>query len=411
MNKVTESLRYILTVILAMGIILSTISCGKSDKSGAETLADGVYDVVYLGVKDYGEDGTTKENIANFRYRFLADGNEKILSIDNSLMDDSGTPLYPIQNRLKENYKFHITVNDGTVTDTEEIRETEGTFKPVVEGKPGEKTLINFIRTALMPVGTTLYIYGGGWDWQDEGSAIQARTLGVSPDWVKFFNEHDVNYTFRDIDDDESKRDPKTSYFPFGSYNEYYYAGLDCSGFVGWVIYNTFETENGKDGYVCSSTKMAGRLAGYGWGDFSQEMPGIADENDIRLLPGDVVSIKGHVWISLGTCEDGSILIVHSTNGHVSRTGQPGGGVALSAVGRDTNCEAYRLADKYMSKYYPEWYSRYPVSLSDPEKYLKIEGDTAGRFSWNTAGGAGLTDEARVQDMTPAQVISLCFGE
>ncbi|MBP5489956.1 MAG: hypothetical protein J6Y10_05090 [Lachnospiraceae bacterium] len=366
----------------------------------------------YLGVKDYGASETTKENVDHFQYRFLVDGEEKTFAIDNSAVDAAGKPLYPIQNKLKEGYDYLIRVVDDLVLEADEVTsESDNVFEPVVAGNPGEKTVLNFIKTALMPVGTTLYVYGGGWDWQDEGSAVQARTIGVSPDWIRFFEIQDVNYTFRDVDDNPDKRDPKTSYYPFGGYNEYYYAGLDCSGFVGWALYNTFETENGLDGYVCSSTKMAKMLADKGWGDCSQELKNTGEEWSHPLRPGDVVSIKGHVWISLGTCKDGSILIVHSTNGFVSRTGQPGGGVAIGAIGSSKDCEAYKLADEYMAKYYPKWYERYEIALSNPDKYLTFEGDTAGRFAWDVDTAGGLTDAEHVKEMTPAEVLKLCFGE
>ena len=367
-------------------------------------------DAVFLGVNDYGADQTKKENASSFYYRFRVNGAEQLLAIDNSSLDENGKPAYPIQNKLKEGYAYTLSVKDNIIIDVRELPcEDEISYHPVVSGNPGERTVMNFIKTSLMPVGTSLYVFGGGWDWQDTGSAIQARTLGVSDDWVRFFNQQDENYTFRDVDNDPSKRDPKTSYYPFGGFNEYYYAGLDCSGFVGWVTYNTFETENGRPGYVCSSTKMAKRMADeYGWGAFSKEAAPTAKN---KLLPGDVVSMKGHVWISLGTCADGSVVIVHSTNGYVSRKGQPGGGVAIGAIGRSKECEAYKLADYYMSTFYPEWYRRYSVSLSDPDKYYNMEADTAGRFTWDTSSPQGLSDDLGAQDMTPEQILKYCFGE
>ena len=207
------------------------------------------YTAVYRGVKDYGAPETKKENIGQFLYRFDIGGAEWTLPIDNSETDADGNPTYPIQNRLKEGYSYRVSVKDRVVVGVEEIPETATEYKPVVTGKAGERTLLNFIKTAFMPVGTTLYVYGGGWDWQDVGSSIQARTIGVSGDWVRFFNEQDENYTFRDRDDNKELRDPTTSYYPFGEYNEYYYAGLDCSGYVGWTIYNTMETADGAEGY------------------------------------------------------------------------------------------------------------------------------------------------------------------
>ena len=112
----------------------------------------------------------------------------------------------------------------------------------------------------MEPVGTTLYIYGGGWDWQDVGSSLQARTIGVSSDWVRFFVEQDENFTFKSKDGNEDNSDPSNSYYPYGGYNEYYYAGLDCSGFLGWALYNTLETEDGP----LKALKMAAKSVGPG---------------------------------------------------------------------------------------------------------------------------------------------------
>ena len=278
-------------------------------------------------------------------------------------------------------------------------------YQPPVKGVPGVRTLKNFLSTALMPVGTTLYVYGGGWDWQDVGSAIQTRTIGVSQDWVTFFRSQDENYTFRDKNGDETLKDAANSYYPYGGYNEYYYAGLDCSGYVGWVMYNVMNTESGLDGYVMSSTKTAKTFAHNGWGDWTQELEKPTDYAHSVFLPGDIFSIKGHVWICVGTCEDGSILILHSTAAE-SRTGQPGGGPELSAIGEDESCDAYRLADFYMSEYFPEWYARYPVALKDYEQYTAIDGEYTGKFSWNLTGeNGGISDPEHYRSMTPEEIL------
>ena len=263
-------------------------------------------------------------------------------------------------------------------------------FAPVISGVPGDKTLLNFLKTAIMPVGTTLYIYGGGWDLKDKGSNVQTMTIGVSPDWVRFFNEHDGSFNYKDAEC------PKNGRF-CGGYNEYRQAGLDCSGYVGWVLYNTLETENMRAGYVAASTGMAKGLAEKGLGKWSRDITGIT--------PGEIISIKGHVWISLGVCSDKSALILHSTPSK-SRTDQPGGGVQMSAVGRSKACEAYDLADRYMSEYFPEWYRRYPIYLCDPDVYFLLKDNTAGKFTWSYEV---LSDIENVGDMTPEEVLSVIF--
>ena len=358
---------------------------------------DNMIVAAYLGVESYGEPETNKSNKDSFKYRFEIDGKEVILSVDNGISDAYGKFDYPIQNLLKKGYSYRLKIDDNTIISAVEIKNNTDEYIPAASGVPGEKTILNFLKIAMAPVGTTLYIYGGGWDWQDEGSSRQARTIGVSPDWVRFFNEKDEYYTYKEQDGDKQKANPNESYYPYGKYNEYYYAGLDCSGYVGWVLYNTFETEDMKNGYVMGSTSTAKKLAEMGFGEWTQDIT--------EMKPGEMMCINGHIWISLGTCSDGSTLILHSTPSK-SRTNQPGGGVQISAIGKSTECESYKLADRYMSKYYPEWYRRYPVYLCNPDVYFKFTGENAGKFIW---GKEVLADSENVRNMTPKEVLKIIF--
>ena len=370
--------------------------------SGEGTLA------VYLGVEHYGAEETNKDNRDSFTYRFDIGGEETVLRLDNGPQDAEGNYSYPIQNQLKEGYAYRLTLEGDTVTAVTEVEELEP-YTPLVQGVPGEGTLTNFLKTALEPVGTTLYIYGGGWDWQDEGSSAQARTLGVSPDWVRFYQSQDEQYTYKERDGNPDIQNPERSYFPYGGYNEYYYAGLDCSGYLGWVLYNTFETEDGAEGYVGGSTGFAKRLAERGWGTWTQDVQAPDGHGGGTMRPGDLMSINGHVWISLGTCADGSVVILHCTPSY-SRAGQPGGGVQLSAIGGGEDCEAYRLAERYLSEYYPDWFSRYPVYLCDPAVYFTFEGESAGKFTWDTENGP-VSDPDGLREMTPDAVLEILFAQ
>ena len=370
-----------------------------------------VTDAVYLGVYHYGFEDVNKDTKNSFSYRFELDGKEEILKVDNGIRNQDGTYSYPIQNCLKEGYTYEIHISDGTVTAAEETTENfpaERCSLPVT-GIPGRRTLKNFLSTAFMPVGTTLYVYGGGWNWQDTGAGSHTTSIGISRDWTDFFQMQDENYTYRDRDGNENLKNAANSYYPYGGYNEYYYAGLDCSGYLGWIIYNVMNTENGRAGWVMNSTKLAKTLAENGWGEWTQEVEKPADDENSSFLPGDVISISGHVWICVGTCEDGSILILHSTPA-LSRTGQPGGGPELTAVGEDENCDAYRLADQYMSQYFPEWYKRYPVAVKNFADYTNFEGNDAGKFSWNFTGeNGGLCDPDHYRDMTPQEILEDLF--
>ena len=176
-------------------------------------------------------------------------------------------------------------------------------------------------------------------------------------------------------------------------------------------MYNTFETEDGKGGYVYPSTENSMRLADRGWGDLIQKAPFMGRRNDKSVHPGDIISIKGHVWISLGTCRDGSVLLSHSSPSF-SRSGQPGGGVQIAALGENKDCAAFKIANKFMNEYYPEWSRRYETTLVSPDVYFDFQDDRAGIFSWYTDGrNGGLTDPEDIKHMDPKDVLDLLFSD
>lgn len=217
--------------------------------------------------------------------------------------------------------------------------------KVVDENREKEKqaTIERLLQTALEPVGSTMYIWGGGWNGEDEGSSGTSTKLGLSPRWAEFAKEQDESYDFNK--------------HRFEREN-----GLDCSGYVGWVLYNTFEKKDGLSGYVTFSTDFADSLAKRGWGRMI--------ENPKEFLPGDIVSMEGHVWICLGTCEDGSVLLVHSS--------PPGVSVCGTSVQESEDSIAERLATEYMIKNHPEWQEKYP-NREVAEVYLK----NVTLFRWN----------------------------
>ena len=151
-----------------------------------------------------------------------------------------------------------------------------------------DKTLQEFLNIALEPVGQTMYVWGGGWNEEDTGAGIEATTLGLSRQWEPFFEQQSSNYDYQ------------TTLYQI-------HDGLDCSGYVGWVIYNLMESESGQSGYVMKSQEMASTYASYGWGTFTP----YSEVTDHK--PGDIFSNEGHVYISLGTCDDGSVLLVHTS--------------------------------------------------------------------------------------------------
>ena len=381
---------------------------------------------VYLGVEGYGAlDASQKDS---FRYRFFVDGT----TVTYSIAPDGGA--YAVQNLLEEGGVYALATEGDVIVGAQEAVGVSGAdagaerlwrierlpggaavtastlqagetaavytdpatggaylgapsspYAPPVTGTPGVRTLKNLLQTAMMPVGTTLYVYGGGWNWQDTAASRQARSIGVPQQWVEFFRQQDAGYSYK-------AADAAHSYYPFGGWNEYYYAGADCSGYVGWTLYNTFETTNGAEGYVWYACDVSQKLAELGLGTQAAAQ---------TVQPGDIMSMEGHVWIALGSCSDGSIVIAHST---------PEGGAQLSAVGASAACEAYRLAQDYMTRYFPDWAARYPVVLRSPGSYLSAVGGS-GLFRWNTQSPSGLSDPDGLQQLQADAVLRALFGE
>ena len=452
-----------LLLVLAMLSTLLVAPASALEADGSTSVGNETY--VYLGVKDYGT--VEADSKPDFVHRFYTNGEEvqyTIASSDNK---------YAVQNKLQEGYVYDLTIEGGVVTDAAAATaDAEGTIASIddstvtvngaavkysaiyeisnnaagatavtkvtdlsnlagktakvygdtvyltfiaepytapVSGTPGERTLKNYLQTAMNPVGTALYVYGGSWDWQDVNSSNQALTIGLPQSWIDFFQQQDANYTYK------NSADPAHSYYPHNSWNQYYYAGVDCSAYIGWTVYNVMHTKSTtndlSDGYVMSAVKMAKTFADKGWGTWTRDIK--------SFKPGDIFSMSGHVWTVLGVCDDGSIVFLHSTPSD-SKAGQGGGGVQLSALNPnsddDKNCEAYKLVTKYMTKYYPEWSERYDAVLRSYDSYATPASGSeysktwSGNFSWNL-DGTGLTDPDGYADMSAAEILADLFGD
>lgn len=254
--------------------------------------------------------------------------------------------------------------------------DSDGTYYDA-KGYPIHRaTLKKLLQTALKPVGQTMYVWGGGWNLNDTGSGLESTTIGVSPQWKKFFKKQNASYDYR-----------TTRY--------QVHNGLDCSGFVAWVIYNTFNTESGHGGYVMLAQRMAKTFAGWGWGRY-QSARAFTD-----WRAGDIMSLAaGHVYIVIGKCSDGSVVLVHSSpkgvmiNGTVSRKGK-------------VKSKAWNLARHYMKKYYPEWYKRYP-DVSRSSSYL----NSYSRMRWYLGTkNSVMSDPEGLRKMNAAKVLKVIFNE
>ncbi|MBO4545233.1 MAG: hypothetical protein J5773_05575, partial [Verrucomicrobia bacterium] len=199
----------IFPVLLAMAVLLPLLTSCKTQESGTTKCK-----AVYLGIENHKELKTADVRKDGAKiYKFQIGDETRLLAVQND-------PEYTIQNKLMEQYNYRITVKGDTVVDVRLLDDMHTSYKPVLTGKPGLKTLKNFLATAFTPVGTALYVWGGNWTWQDEGTSIQGRSLGVSKTWVDFYNSKDDDYFYQDY------ATPWKSYNHYSGWNQYYYAGI-----------------------------------------------------------------------------------------------------------------------------------------------------------------------------------------
>ncbi len=228
-----------------------------------------------------------------------------------------------------------------------------------------------FLQAALEPVGTTLYVYGGGWNEDDSGAGTEALTCGVSTRWYEFFRENDKDYNFED-----------------SKYR--IHDGLDCTGYVGYVVYQLFKDSYSDKGYVYPSKDMVYKYADLFGGTV------INKDSVIKYYPGDIMGTDGHVFIVIGECSDGSLLFVHASPPVVSVCG---------TKTRDGNpdSEAVLLAKEYMSKYYPESYERYDTCIRDTDFLTDYN-----QMHWSRSV---LSDPDGYDSMTPKEIMTDLFDE
>ena len=231
----------------------------------------------------------------------------------------------------------------------------------------GAATLRTFLKTALLPCGHTLYVWGGGWNEEDTGAGEDALTIGESPRWRSFFEENASGYDYTE------------HRFSHGD-------GLDCSGYIGWVLYNTMEYSR-PEGYVMKSTSVAQTLSAMGLGSC------ITHGGTDICRPGDIVSMEGHVYISLGTCEDGSIVLLHSSpqaGVQISGTCVPGSSVEKGL--------AWAIADAAMQRHYPQCHALFGTKLCG---VLYFTGQI---FRWDYKSGP-LSDPEGLSGLAPAELL------
>lgn len=249
----------------------------------------------------------------------------------------------------------------------------DGSYVDADGKKLKKSTLKEFLQIALQPVGSTLYVWGGGWNQADTGAGIDARTIGVSPQWKRFFHQQTSGYDYR------------TTKYQIRN-------GLDCSGFVGWAVYNAFNEKSGNSGYVYLAQNMTRNFSEKGWGSYT------AAGSVRNYRAGDIMSTSaGHVYIVIGSCPDGSVVLVHSSPAGVQINGTP-----TSSGNADSM--AVELAQTYMKTYFPQWYAKFP-NCSRNSSYLT----SYSQMRWRLTGNCMMSDPDHYAEKNAAQILKDLF--
>lgn len=254
-------------------------------------------------------------------------------------------------------------------TPTPEISAPDTPASPTPLPSGDAHTVKALLAAAAEPCGRCLYVWGGGWNEEDTGAGPDAMTMGASPRWYEFFREKGASYDYRET---------------FYQIHD----GLDCTGYLGYCVYQVFGSEYSQSGYVFPSGAVAEHYREF----FGGEIISRQDINGYQA--GDVMCTKGHAYLVVGQCSDGSVLFFHASPPAVSLCGTP-------AANGSSDSEAVALAEEYMSKYRGEcfeWFDtcqRGSAFLTDYDQYR-----------WDESV---LSDPNGYRNLTPREILDDLF--
>lgn len=238
------------------------------------------------------------------------------------------------------------------------------------------KTIKNYLLNALKPVGSTLYVWGGGW------AAPTTNYKGLYPTWKTWYNKNSGSYNYSNYKDLSVSTRAK---------------GLDCSGFVGWSTYQVMQQKSGGPSYVAEASTIASYYAGKGYGTLRRQSYLSQNGYKGKFKAGDVASRSGHTWLVLGQCSDGSVVIVHSTPPCVQIAGSP-------TPSGNYSSQAVTLAKKYMKKYYGSTVNKFNLGSTTGLNVLTA----CNTMQWNSKT---LSDPDGYRNKSAATILKDLFGE
>ena len=249
--------------------------------------------------------------------------------------------------------------------------EPTATQTSVTAGYASDASVKKLLQNAIKPIGSTMFVYGGGWNSADTGAGKSAVTIGLSSEWKAFADKQDSTYNYRNVSERAK--------------------GLDSSGYIGWVLYNTLRTQSGGEGFVVKADTYDEKLSSLGLGKRTPK-----EDVTIRR-PGDIMCSQtdGFAYIVVGPCSDGSLVVACASPPGVRLCGTP------SADG-NTDSEAVILVEQVMNDRYGNWYQRYP-DCSKGYSYLT----NYDKFSPDTS--KVIKDSEGLRFMNAQEVINLLF--
>ena len=258
--------------------------------------------------------------------------------------------------------KTYVFDEDGTYQGT---RETETGSDTDTGSSSSSKTIKNYLRGAFLPIAKALYVWGGGW--------ADSTRKGLSDAMTQWYNTQSSGY----------------DYHGYGDITK----GFDCSGFVGWATYQVMHKTSGEgDGYTVVSGEVGGLYKSLGWGSIINQ--NYLSSNGYVLKAGDIGFNSGHVWIVVGQCRDGSVVLVHST---------PSAGVQLSATNTPSGgwgSQALALATKYMEK----------LGASPKYKLITDQGNMIQKYDYFRWNRSTLADPDGYMSMTADEILADLLG-
>lgn len=255
---------------------------------------------------------------------------------------------------------------------TKTQKEQKATQKPQIPQKSYTKVSIKkLLQTAIKPVGSTMFVMGGGWNDSDCAAGKSATTIGLSSEWKAFADKQSASYNHKKVTDRS--------------------LGLDGSGYIGWVLYNTLQNESGKEGLVFDAASYDEKLSQMGLGKRTPK------EDVTVWRPGDIMcsQTNGFAYIVLGACTDGSVIFVCSSPPGVRICG-------TCAPSGSADSEAIILAEQIMNDKYGNWYRRYPDCAKDVSYLTSYD-----KFSPTNSAVFG--DDEGVRGMSAQSVAKMLF--